>query len=240
MKQVVQNYKTGMLKVEEVPCPQVQKTGVLVKTHASFISVGTERTKVETARMNIIEKAISRLDLVKIVLNNVKQEGLGFTLKKAMNKLDMSTSLGYSCAGEVIEAGVESKEFKLGQRVACVGESYAAHAEVNSVPNKFIVPIPDNVDYSEASFVGLGAIALNAVELAQVLDNEVVVVIGLGLIGQMVIQILKAKNCAVLGIEIDEAKISLAKKLGITACINPREDDIDAAVNNLSNGKGAD
>lgn len=236
----MQNYKTGKLKVEEVPAPLVRPECVLIKTKASFISVGTERTKIETARMSIIEKAICRLDLVKIVVNNIKQEGLIFTIKKALNKLDTPISLGYSCAGEIIDIGEGVTEFKVGERVACVGEIYAAHSEINVVPSRFTVSIPENVDYSEASFVGLGAIALNSVELAQLRKDELVAVIGLGLIGQMVAQILKAIGCKVVGVEIDESKISLAKKLGMDVGVNLVNDDVDAIVNSFSSGVGVD
>lgn len=240
MKQVIQNYKTGELKIEEVPAPIVRPNTLLVKTVSSLISAGTERTKIETARMSLVEKAISRLDLVKIALNNIKQEGLIFTLKKALNKLDMSISLGYSCVGEVIEVGDGVLEFKIGNKVACVGENYATHCEINSIPEDFAVTVPENVDFDEASFVGFGAIALNSVEIAQTREGERVAVIGLGLIGQIVAQILKAKGCKVLGIELDEEKIFLAKQLGLDAGASPLKDDIATLAMDFSGGLGVD
>ena len=240
MKQIEQNYKTGMLNTEDVPSPLIHANDLLVKTRASLISAGTERTKVETAQMSIVEKAFSRLDLVKSVINNVKQEGLIFTIKKAFNKLDTPISLGYSCAGQIMQAGPLVKGYKTGDRVACVGEGYAAHSEINSVPQEYAAPIPEIVDYDEAAFVGLGAIALNAVEITQVRDDESVVIIGLGLIGQIIAQILKIRGCRVLGVEIDEEKISLAKKLGIDVGINPLGDDLDASVKDFTSELGAD
>lgn len=240
MKQVVQNYKTGELKIEEVPAPKVKPGCILIKTESSFISIGTERTKIETARMNLFEKALSRLDLLKILISNIKQEGLIFTIKKAWNKLDMPISLGYSCAGKIMELGEGVRKFKVGERVACVGETYATHSELNIVPTKFAVSIKNNIDVTEASFVGIGAIALNSVELAQIQTNEIVVVIGLGLIGQMVTQILKTKGCKVIGIDVDETRILLAKEIGIDAAANPLYDEIEVMVNNFSSGKGAD
>lgn len=240
MKQIIQNYKTGELKVVDVPVPVVDSKSILVKTVNSLISAGTERTKIETAQMSLIEKAISRLDLVKTVMTNIKQEGLIFTIKKAFNKLNTPITLGYSCSGEVLEIGDNVVEFKVGDRVACVGENYATHAEINKVHKDFAVLIPENVDYEEASFVGLGAIVLNSVELAQILPNEKVAVIGLGLIGQLVVQILKVKNCEVFGIEIDEDKIELAKKFGLDVGGSPIKDDILALSLSFTDNLGFD
>lgn len=240
MKQLLQNYKTGELKVEEVPAPEVQKGEVLVRTFVSLISAGTERTKIETARMNIVEKAISRLDLVKIVLNNIKQEGISFTLKKAFNKLDTPISLGYSCAGKVIKTGGDVLECEEGDRVACVGEIYASHSEINAVPEHFTALIPETVSYEEASFVGLGAIALNAVEISQVQEREKVAVIGLGLIGQIVAQLLKVQGCKSFGIELDEDKIFLAQQLGLDTGASPLKDDVITLSREFSDGKGMD
>jgi predicted dehydrogenase/threonine dehydrogenase-like Zn-dependent dehydrogenase len=240
MKQVIQNYKTGELKVENVPMPTVKNDSILVKTSFSLISAGTERTKVETAKMNLLEKAISRLDLVKILLNNIKQEGLVFTLKKAFNKLDTPITLGYSLSGEIVDKGTNVKNFNVGDRIACIGEIYASHAEYNLVPENFARKIPNNVSSIDASFIGLGAIALNAVEITQVIKKEKVVVIGLGLLGQIIVQILKSKGCDVLGIELDQSKIDLAVSLGMNYGINPMKDNIYAGVNTFTDNQGAD
>ncbi len=240
MKQIIQNYKTGKLEVVEVPVPEVKYGHLLIKTETSLISAGTERTKIETARMNLIEKAISRLDLVKIVVNNIKQEGLIFTLKKAFTKLDTPITLGYSCAGTVVNTGENVTEFKTGDRVACVGENFATHSEFNVVPQDFATKIPENVDFESASFVGLGAIALNAVKIAQLKQNEKVAIIGLGLLGQLVLQIAQIYGTDVAGIEIDNKKIDLAKNFGIKLGLNPLEDDIETAVRNFTDNKGVD
>jgi len=240
MKQVIQNYKTGELKVEEVPCPIVRRNGVLVKTAASLISAGTERTKIETAQMNMIEKAISRLDLVKIVMNNIKQEGLVFTLKKAFNKLDTPITMGYSCSGIIIEAGRDVKGFMPGDRVACVGEGFATHGEINSVPEEFVVKLSENIDMEEASFVGLGAISLNAVVTSQLDKNDTVVVIGLGLLGQLVTQTVKSIGCGVIGVDIDDDKIKLARDTGCEASVNILKQDLHTLVKDFTGGRGAD
>lgn len=240
MKQVTQNYKTGKLSVEEVPMPAVKNNGIVFKTHVSLISAGTERTKVETAQMNLLEKALSRLDLVKVVMNNIKQEGTVLTLKKAFNKLDTPISLGYSAAGKITAVGDKVTNFSVGQRIACIGEGFATHAEYNAAPERWITTIPDGVSDEEAAFVGLGAIALNAVNDAHVREGEYVVVIGLGLLGQLVVQLLKAKGCHVLGIELDEEKLLLARSLGMDAGINPVTDTTEAAVHSFTQRRGAD
>jgi len=240
MRQVIQNYKTGIISVEEVPNPAVLPNNLLIKTACSLISVGTERSKIETAQMNLLEKAIMRIDLVKQLFNNVKQEGIFLTFRKAMNKLNSPVSLGYSCSGEVIEKGSAVKGFNVGDKVACVGESFAAHSEINSCPQENCVLLPKDVDFEEGAFSGLGAIALNAVQISQSREDEYVAVIGLGLIGQIVCQILKTKGCKVVGIEIDEGKIAFAKKFDIDICANPVKDDVSSIAHDFTQGKGID
>jgi predicted dehydrogenase/threonine dehydrogenase-like Zn-dependent dehydrogenase len=241
LKQIIQNYKTGELKVEEVAYPSLKKSSCIIKTKKSLISAGTERTKIETAHMNLIEKAISRLDLVKTLVNNIKQEGLVFTLKKAFNKLNTPTTLGYSCTGKIVDlCDTLKNEYKFGDRVACIGEIYASHAEYNCVPKDWFVKVPDDVSDDDASFVGVGAIALNAVEISQLEPGDKVVVIGLGLLGQIVVQILHAKGVRVLGVEIDESKIEIAKNLGLKNCINPVKEDVISAVNSFTFNDGVD
>lgn len=240
MKQVIQNYKTARLEVKNVPAPLLRRDGLLVRSYTSLISVGTERTKIESARMSLIEKAISRLDLVKIVMANVKQEGLIFTFKKAFNKLETPITLGYSCAGKVMAVGDSVSEFRIGQRVACVGEGYATHAEINSVPADFTVPIPENVDYEEAAFVGLGAIATNAVYITQLKEGEKVAIIGLGLIGQLIAQLTHNVKVHTLGIEPDKRKLDLAMSLGVEAGASPLENDLEAVARSFTLRKGFD
>jgi len=241
LKQVIQNYKTGELKVEQVSYPLLSDSSCTIKTKYSLISAGTERSKIETAQMNLVEKAISRLDLVKTVFNNIKQEGVIFTLKKAFNKLNTPISLGYSCSGEIVELSEDLKEeYSVGDRVACIGEGYATHAEYNNTFCDWFVKIPETISDEEAAFTGLGAIALNAAELSQVTNKEKVVVIGLGLLGQILVQILKARGAKVLGIDLDDSKLQLAKKLGLDYGVNILTDDAIAAVNSFTKNIGAD
>lgn len=240
MRQIIQSYKTGKLNVEDVPVPLLKASGLLVRNCCSLISPGTERTKIITAKKNILAKAKSRPDQVKLVIDNIKQEGIGATFKKVMNKLDSPISLGYSSAGVILAVSKEVSDFKIGDRVACAGEGYATHAEINSIPARMCVSIPGGLNFEQASFVGLGAIALQAVELAQLKVDERVAVIGLGLIGQLVAQILKARGAKVLGIEIDNSKILLAKELGMDFSANLEEDDVEAMAGDFSNGLGLD
>ncbi len=239
MKQVIQNYKTGILSVEEVSMPFLKPGGLLVRNKCSLISTGTERSKIITASQNIIGKAKSRPDQVKLVINNIKQEGLFATFKKALIKLDTPISLGYSCAGEVIEVSPEIKSFRVKDRVACIGEETAAHAEANFVPENLCVKIPDNFSFKQASFVGLGAIATQGIRNACVEKGHKIGVIGLGLIGQLTIQILKALGCDVLGIDLDDGKLSLAKKIGVHVG-NPNKDDIESLTKEFAGDSGLD
>ncbi|MCP4482562.1 MAG: Gfo/Idh/MocA family oxidoreductase [bacterium] len=230
MKQVIQNYKTGELKIEEVAYPILKSDSIIFKTKSSLISAGTERTKIETAQMNLIEKAMSRLDLVKTLVNNIKQEGVLFTFKKAFNKLNTPITLGYSASGIVVDSNTKLKK---GDRVAAIGEITAAHADYNVTPSNSFVKMPDNVSFDEAAFGGLGAIALNAVEISQLKKGEKVVLIGLGLLGQIVLQVLMAKGVEVIGVEIDDDKLDLAKKLGLRKLINPLKEDMQSIAKDV-------
>jgi polar amino acid transport system substrate-binding protein len=240
MKQVIQNYKTGDLDVEEVPMPLLKPGGLLVRNRCSLISTGTERMKILTASKNIFGKARARPDQVKLVMNNIKQEGFLATIKKALIKLDTPISLGYSCAGDVISVHPEVNTFKLKDRVACIGEGTAAHAEINFIPENLCTKIPDNLSYKEASFAGLGAIAMQGIRNACVDKGHKVGVIGLGLIGQLTIRILKAYECEVLGMDIDDYKLSLARESGFLHLANSLRDNVQSQVRDFTGGRGLD
>lgn len=214
MKQVVLNYKTGKLRVDEVPLPSLNRSQILVRNAYSLISAGTERASIEVAKASLIQKAKQRPDQVRQVLHNLKQEGLFTTIRKVQNRLDTEVSLGYCSAGTVIDAGENVKEFKKGDRVVCTGDKYANHADVISVPQGICLSIPANVSNEEAVFAPVGAIALNGVRQAKISLGDKVAVIGLGLIGQLVVQVLKAAGCTVVGIDISKEKLAVAKKLG--------------------------
>ncbi|MFL6256026.1 MAG: bi-domain-containing oxidoreductase, partial [Pyrinomonadaceae bacterium] len=239
MKQLLQNLKTGEGVVADVPAPVAQAGRVLVRAASSLVSAGTERAFVELGRKSLLGKAKERPDLVGKVFEKVKSEGLLSTLQSVREKLDESHALGYSAAGVVVEVGEGVTEFRAGDRVACAGTGYAAHAELLSVPKNLCVRLPDKVDFESGAFATLGAIALQGVRLAEPTLGESVVVIGLGLIGQLAAQLLKANGCRVFGVDLDEARVELAMRLGADdGCVAGV--DVKQAVSKWSRGRGAD
>lgn len=240
MKQVIQNFKTGKLYVDEVPVPSLSKGMVLVENKFSLISAGTERSTVNVAKASLLGKARQRPDLVAQVLQNIQKEGIKATLEKIRTKLDSLKALGYSTAGEVVASMDTDNSFKPGDRVACAGQDHASHAEVVAIPQNLIVKIPDNVSDEEASFTTLGAIAMQGVRQADPKLGEIVCVIGLGLLGQLTCQLLKANGCKVIGIDISEGLINLAKQLGADDAIHRNQENLHAIVNNFTNGHGFD
>lgn len=239
MKQIIQSFKTGALTVNDVPAPAVQVQGILVLTSASLVSAGTERMLVDFAEKNLLQKARERPDLVRQTVDKARREGVLTTLEAVRTKLDKPIPLGYSCAGSVAEVGAGISEFKVGDRVACAGVGYANHAEVVSVPKNLAVKIPENVDFESASFTTVGAIALQGVRLAEAKLGEVVAVIGLGLLGQLTVQMLKAAGCTVVGLDIRSDRSELARQLGADAVATAPDDLVDIC-DRLSGGHGAD
>jgi predicted dehydrogenase/threonine dehydrogenase-like Zn-dependent dehydrogenase len=210
MKQVEQNVSTGETLLRSLPDPITQAGHVLVATRASVISAGTERYVVQLAKKSLIGKARARPDHVKRILQKMKQEGLVNTIQQVRAKMGEPMPLGYSCAGTVLECGGGVDEFKPGDRVAAAGP----HAGIVVVPRHLCARIPDGVSFEQAAYTPIAAIGLEGVRLAKLALGEKVLVIGLGLIGQMVVCMLKAQGCAVLGTDLDPAKLDLAKALG--------------------------
>lgn len=240
MKQVVQNYNTGELRLEDVPAPICSAGGVVVRTSYSLISAGTERMKVDQARMSLIAKARARPDKVRQVIQNIRQHGLVETINKVRERLDSLTPLGYSLAGVVVEVGANVDEFAVGDRVACAGEGVACHAEYVSVPRNLCAAVPDTVELRDAAFATVGAIAMNGVRQAGVMLGARVVVIGLGLVGLLAIQILKAAGCCVIGIDLDPQKVALAKQCGADLALQRDDVALEDAVFQITGGDGAD
>lgn len=243
MKQILQNFKTGEVTVADVPVPSAQPGRILVRTAASLISAGTERMAVELGRKSLLGKARERPDLVRQVINKARQEGLESAFNAVRAKLDASNALGYSAAGIVLDAGdgvTESRTgFRAGDRVACAGAGHASHAEVLSVPKNLCVRLPDGLDFETGAFGTLGAIALQGVRLAEPTLGESIVVIGLGLLGQITVQLLKANGCRVFGVDLDAAKVELARSLGADdGCATSGA--TKEAVMRWSRGRGAD
>lgn len=239
MKQLLQHIRTGRTTTLDVPAPKAGQGEVLVHVAASLISAGTERMVVDFAQKNLLQKARSRPDLVRQTLDKAQRDGILTTLDAVRNRLDQPMALGYSCAGSVIEVGDGVSEFHPGDRVACAGGGYAVHAEVVSVPKNLVVKLPENVDHESAAFTTLGAIALQGVRLAEASLGEVVAVIGLGLVGQLTVQMLKAAGCIVVGMDIQPQRAELARQLGADA-VATTADGLFAICRELSEGHGAD
>jgi predicted dehydrogenase/threonine dehydrogenase-like Zn-dependent dehydrogenase len=239
MKQVLQNRKTGRPFVGEVPVPALQKGRVLVRTVASLISAGTERAAVELVSKGLVQEARQRPDLVKAVVAKVKNEGLLNTFASVRDKMAASQALGYSAAGVVAAVGEDVSEFQVGDRVACAGVGFASHAEVLSVPKNLCVHLPESVSFESGAYGTLGAIALQGVRLAEPTLGESVVVIGLGLVGQLTVQLLKANGCRVFGLDLDEARVALAVELGADkAAVS--NDASAQEIETWTRGRGAD
>lgn len=239
MKQVVQHVGSRKLALEDVPEPRCGSGGVLVRNAYSLISAGTERMIIDFANKSLMGKAQERPDLVKKVMQKVQREGIVATIQTVRSGLDRAIPLGYSCAGIVEEVGREAAEFRVGDRVACAGMGYASHAEAIFAPKSLTVAIPENVSLEDAAYVTVGAIALHGVRTADCRFGESVVVLGLGLLGQLTVQILRAQGCRVLGVDLDAAKVSLALELGADVAVL-RSEDVHAAVTAFTNGRGAD
>ncbi|MBI5470984.1 MAG: bi-domain-containing oxidoreductase [Ignavibacteriae bacterium] len=235
MLQIIQYQKTGELSVADLPSPQLKQGSVLVRNVASVISAGTERSSVQTAQASLVGKARSRPDLVRQVLDNVKREGLVATYEKVQNRLDNYKELGYSSAGIVLQSSVP--EFRTGDRVACAGVAY--HAEEILVPKNLAVKIPDSVPFESAAFTTIGAIALQGVRQAEARLGETVAVIGVGLLGLLTIQLLKAAGCRVIGLDLSDANFAMALQFGCDATMVSNEDAIRKTLE-LTQARGAD
>jgi len=236
MKQIIQDLKNGDTILEEVPAPLVKSGQVLIQTTRSLVSLGTERMLVEFGKANFLQKARQQPDKVKEVINKVKTDGLQPTINAVFNKLGQPLPLGYCNVGKVIAVGKGVEEFSIDDRVASNGH----HAEYVSVPRNLVSKIPENVSDEEAAFTVIGAIGLQGIRLANPTFGETIVVVGLGLIGLITAQLLKANGCQVIGFDFDPSKVALAQSFGITA-VNPGEGvDQVAFVNDYTNRVGAD
>lgn len=236
MKQILQSLKNGSTEVAEVPCPAVKRGHLLVRSSRTLVSVGTERMLVEFGKAGWIEKARQQPDKVRMVLDKIKTDGLMPTLEAVFNKLDQPLPLGYCNVGRVMEAGSGLVGYAPGDRIVSNGK----HAEAVCVPINLTARVPDNVTDDEAAFTVLGAIALQGIRLVQPTLGETVVVTGLGLIGLVTVQLLRAHGCRVLGLDFDPEKLALAKKFGADVVnLGAGEDPVKAAQA-YSRGRGVD
>ena len=240
MKQLLQDARTGDLTVAEVPAPQLLPGCVLVRVAASLVSAGTERASAEFAGKNLLAKAKARPDLVRDVLAKLRRDGVLATLQTVRSRLDQPQTVGYSSSGTVIAVGDGVTDIAVGDPVACAGAGYAVHAELACVPRLLVAKIPrEDISFEEAAFGTVGAICLHGIRTAEVSLGDAVAVIGLGLLGQLSVQLLKAAGCRVFGLDLLQQRADLAVVNGAeAACASA------SAFRNLcfqkTGGRGAD
>jgi len=240
LKQLLQSLRSGAITIEDVPAPtEPKRAGVLVRVHASLISAGTEKMKVDLARASLLEKARQRPEDVKKILADVKQQGFWATWQRVSRKLDTPGPLGYSCAGEVIAVSEDVDDLKPGDRVACGGQG-AYHSEIVSVYRNLCVKLPEDVPYTEACFTTLGAIAMQGLRQANLSFGETVVVIGLGLVGQLACAISKAAGCVTIGVDLDDHHVDVARKHTAHYAFNRSQDGLAETIKSVTHGFGAD
>ena len=243
MRAIAQNYRTGKLTLVDAPVPTCKPRGLLVRSEYSLISTGTELMKVGEAKLSLLGKVRARPEQVKKVLELVAQQGAQTTLKKVMNRLDSYTPLGYSLCGRVIDVGAGVSEYSVGERVVCAGNQYALHAEVNWVPLNLCAPVPNGVDPRHAAFTTVGAVAMQGLRQAEPSLGEVACVIGLGLIGQLLVQLLNAAGLRVVGVDVSRERCEVAERLGAVCATGPDAPVIDRlheAVSALTGSMGVD
>jgi predicted dehydrogenase/threonine dehydrogenase-like Zn-dependent dehydrogenase len=238
MKQVL--IRRGKVVVESVPAPIVEPGTVLVRVEHSCISSGTELSGIRASGEALWRRAIRQPDKVRQVASVAATRGLGVARDLVDGKLAAAEPTGYSAAGVVVGLGEAADDLQLGQRVACAGAGAAHHAELIRVPRNLVVPIPKGLDSAAASTVTLGAIALQGVRRAVPTLGETFVVIGLGILGQLTAQLLRANGCHVIGTDLDAARIELARGLGMDLAIDRTADAPDEQVRRLTDGASAD
>lgn len=226
--------------MKSVPPPSLKRGMVLVRTCYSVISAGTERSKVELGKKSLLGKAMARPDLVRLVLKQVKEQGLLDTASRVLTKLGTDSAMGYSSAGVVVEVADDVSEFRVGDKVACAGGGYASHAELVVVPKNLVAKVPDGVSLQDAAYTTLGAIALQGIRQAAPTLGETVMVIGLGLLGQLLVQLLKANGCRVIGVDINPDAAALAQQHGADLALVRSEETIKEQILAFTYGYGVD
>jgi len=238
VKQVL--LKKGEVTVEEVPTPIAKDNNVLVQIAYSCISTGTEISGVTSSGESLLQRALKEPDKVRKALDLAKRQGISTAITRVKGKLDTANPLGYSCAGVVIDIGKNTKDMKIGDRVACAGAGCANHAEIVCVPQNLVVKVPDNLNLKEAASVTLGAIAMQGLRRTKVRLGENIAVIGLGLLGQILAQLLKANGARVIGFDLSDERVNLAKSLGMNEGCNSSKNNVPEKVLDFTEEKGAD
>lgn len=239
MNQLTQQLKSGKMEILEVPLPALNKGSILVQNHYSVISSGTEGKTVTDARKGYLAKAKSRQKEVKQVIEMIKTNGLLPTYKFVMNKLEAPSALGYSCAGEVIAIGEGVTSFKVGDWVACGGNS-ASHAEIVSIPINLAVSVPQQVDLKFAAFTTIGSIAIQGIRQSDLRMGENCLIVGMGIIGQLTYKILEASGIQAIGIDVSQAQVQQSLDAGIKHVYNRNQAGIEEIIQNFTKGFGAD
>lgn len=238
MKQIL--LKKGHVTLEEVPAPIVSENEILVQVYYSSISTGTEISRMKSSGKSLYRKALEKPQNIKKALEMIKNQGLARTIVRVQNKVKAATPVGYSASGIVLEAGNKIKDIGSGDRVACSGAGIANHAEFIAVPKNLTTKVPQDLSLDLASTVTLGSIAIQAVRRADPTLGEFVAVIGLGILGQLTVQMAKVAGCKVIGIDLEQRRIDIASSLGMDKGLNPTKDNIMDGVIKFSNGYGVD
>jgi predicted dehydrogenase/threonine dehydrogenase-like Zn-dependent dehydrogenase len=234
MRALLEDMKSGQVAAYDVPAPELQEGGILVRTAFSAISAGTEQASVEAGRKSLLGKALARPDLVKQVLAYAQSNGVRAAHQKVQARLETLSALGYSCSGFVLDVGAKVTEFRPGDRVACAGAGYASHCEINFVPANLAVVVPENVSLEAASLTTIGAIAVQGVRQANVTFGETVAVIGVGLVGVLATQILRAAGCRVVAIDLSKERTAQATSFGAQLALSTSDPGLEGAVASFS------
>jgi predicted dehydrogenase len=232
VRALLEDMKSGQVSVYDVPAPELQQGGILVRTAFSAISAGTEKASVEAGRRSLLGKAMARPDLVRQVLEYARSNGMKAARQKVQARLETLSALGYSSSGFVLQA--DAAGFRPGDRVACAGVGYASHSEINFVPANLAVGVPDGVSLEAASLTTIGAIAIQGVRQANVTFGETVAVIGVGLVGVLAIQVLRAAGCRVVAIDLSSERAAKARELGAHLGLSTSDPGLERAVASFS------
>lgn len=240
MKQVLQNRKTGQVRVVDVPTPQLRPDGLLVRNVVSLISAGTERASIELSQKSLVGMARERPDLVQRVLDKLRKDGFLATMNAVREQFDRELPLGYSAAGQVTAVGANVVGYEPGQLVSCCGAGFACHAEVNAVPRLLTASAPNGVTAEQAAYATVGSIALQGIRNTDARVGETVAVVGLGLIGQLAVMLLRASGCRVIGLDVSAQRVEQAISNGAVAAFVGEGPAIEEAVMKATRGRGAD
>ena len=232
--------KSGSAIVDQVPAPLLDQNGVLVEVAYSLISTGTELSGVEQSGKSLVKRALEQPEKVQKVIDHVRDQGIQKTIAKVREQTEGARPTGYSCSGVVIQAGDNVTDLQPGDRVACAGSGVANHAEIVMVPRNLVVKMPDGCNLRDAASVTLGSIAMQGVRRADPRLGEMVAAIGLGLLGQITVQLLKAAGCRVIGFDLDPRRVELAQQLGMEHGLVSGHVDVENEIRHLTGDHGVD